>query len=116
MAARASNLVIVKSNCQVLFSLPIDDIYLGRSDASRDIFPHLDLMSDGALEAGVSRHHATIYQSDDQLFVKDMDSANGTFLNSQRIDPHQPYLLNKGDKLQLGTLQLLVEFGTLKKE
>ena len=112
-AAKVLGITIVRSNCQVLFPLPFDEIRLGRRDASRDIFPHLDLMSDGGLEAGVSRNHAKIHQRGDYLFVKDMGSANGTFLNSKRINPYRSYPLKRGDTLQLGRLQLLVEFGEL---
>jgi len=45
-----------------------------------------------------------------------VSSANGTLLNDQRLTPHQPYLLKKGDKLQLGALQMMIEFGALEKE
>jgi len=112
-SARVLGITIVRSNCQVLFPLPINEIRLGRRDASRDVFPHLDLTSDGGGQAGVSRNHARIHQRDDELFVEDMASSNGTFLNSRRIIPHRSYPLRKGDTLQLGKLQLLVEFGVL---
>ena len=34
---------------------------------------------------GVSRHHAKLYQEGDVLIVEDLNSTNGTYLNSQKI-------------------------------
>jgi len=94
----------------VPFPLPIDEVCLGRRDASRGIFPDLDLTPDGGVVEGVSRYHARIYQMGNRIFVEDVGSANGTFLNNQRLTPHLPHLLREGDKLQLGRLRLRVEF------
>ena len=106
-------ITIVRSNCQVLFQLPIDELCFGRRDASHGVFPHLDLTNDGAAEAGVSRNHVKVYQKGNRIFVEDIGSINGTFLDSRRLIPHRPYPLREGSTLQLGKLQLLVEFGKL---
>ncbi len=111
--AAVMGITIVRSNCQVLFPLPIDELCFGRRDASRGVFPHLDLTHDGAVESGVSRNHVKIYQKGTRLYVEDIGSINGTFLNSRRLVPYRPYPLREGSTLQLGKLQLLVEFGTL---
>lgn len=109
--AMALCIVVVRSNRQALFLLPIDEINLGRRDAAYGIFPDLDLTPDGGLEEGVSRKHAKIYQRGNRFLVEDVGSANGTYLNNQRITPHLPYVLQEGDMLQLGRLQMVVEFG-----
>ena len=44
--------------------------------------------------------HARIFRHGDQLFVEDMGSTNGTYVNSERIS--QPERLSKGDLLQVG--------------
>jgi pSer/pThr/pTyr-binding forkhead associated (FHA) protein len=88
----------------------VSEIYLGRLDAAHGIFPDLDLTADGGLEGGVSRRHAKIHQKGNRFFIEDVGSANGTFLNGQRLTPYLPHPLQKGDKLQLGRLQLSVEF------
>jgi hypothetical protein len=103
-------ITVVRSSRQVLFPLPIDEIYLGRRDASRGAFPDLDLAPDGGLAEGVSRNHARIYQRNNRLFIEDIGSANGTFLNSQRITPYLPYPLQQGDTLQLGRLRMHIKF------
>ncbi|MCP4542914.1 MAG: FHA domain-containing protein [Chloroflexi bacterium] len=109
--AMALSVLIIRSNRQALFLLPIDEISLGRRDATYKVFPDLDLTPDGGLEEGVSRKHAKIYQRDNHFLVEDVGSANGTFLNDQRITPYLPYLLRGGDMLQLGRLRMVVEFG-----
>jgi pSer/pThr/pTyr-binding forkhead associated (FHA) protein len=109
--AMALSVLIIRSNRQALFLLPIDEICLGRRDAVYGVFPDLDLTPDGGLEEGVSREHAKIYQREDHFLVEDVGSANGTFLNDKRITPHLPYVLRGGDMLQLGRLRMVVEFG-----
>ncbi len=88
----------------------VSEIYLGRLDAAHGIFPDLDLTPDGGLEGGISRRHAKIHYKAQRFFIEDVGSANGTFLNGQRLTPYLPHPLQNGDKLQLGRLQLSVEF------
>lgn len=92
-------------------SLPVGpEIYLGRLDAAQGIFPDLDLTPDGGIEAGVSRRHAKIHWRDGRFFLEDMGSANGTFLNNQRLTPYLPHPLQERDELRVGRLRLIVEF------
>jgi len=44
--------------------------------------------------------HARLYRSAGQIWVEDLGSTNGTFVNSERIT--QPARLAKGDLLQIG--------------
>ena len=87
---------------------PAPELYLGRLDAAHGIFPDLDLTADGGLEGGVSRRHAKIHQQGNRFFIEDVGSANGTFLNGQRLTPYLPHPLHDGDELQLGKLRLKV--------
>lgn len=49
---------------------------------------------------GVSRHHARVRRDGDVLWVDDLGSRNGTFVNGQKIE--RTASLHEGDKLQLG--------------
>ena len=40
--------------------------------------------------------------------VEDVGSANGTFLDGQRLTPYLPHVLKDGDELQLGRIKLKV--------
>jgi len=51
----------------------------------------------------VSRHHAVIFREDGSTMIKDLDSANGTFVNGVRI-AEGPILLDTGASLLLGDL------------
>ncbi len=86
------------------------EILIGRRDDSSGISPQVDLTPYGAAGKGVSRQHAKIIARNDELFIEDMGSVNGTFLNGHRIDPYQALPLNSGDVVQLGTLVLQVYF------
>jgi hypothetical protein len=44
--------------------------------------------------------HARLFRRGDQLWVEDLDSTNGTYVNSERIT--QPVRLGRGDLLQVG--------------
>jgi hypothetical protein len=48
----------------------------------------------------VSQLHARVYRRDGQLFVEDLGSTNGTFLNRKKITA--PVSMRKGDRLQIG--------------
>jgi diguanylate cyclase (GGDEF)-like protein len=52
----------------------------------------------------VSRRHARIVQRDRDLWIEDLDSANGTLLNDQRI---RSAVLHDGDKIQMGSTTVL---------
>ena len=52
------------------------------------------------VDDGVSRHHARLRLETDRLWVDDLESRNGTFVNGQRIETS--VALREGDKLQVG--------------
>jgi pSer/pThr/pTyr-binding forkhead associated (FHA) protein len=89
--------------------LPLSkEVVLGRLDASRAVFPDVDLTNEQGSEKGVSRRHARISRREDQVFIEDLNSLNGTFLNSTRLVPELPYPLKDGDQVQLAGLILTI--------
>jgi pSer/pThr/pTyr-binding forkhead associated (FHA) protein len=48
----------------------------------------------------VSQVHARVFRRDGSLFVEDLGSTNGTFLNRKAVS--SPMALRKGDRLQVG--------------
>jgi hypothetical protein len=90
--------------------LPLNKvIHLGRIDPTMDVFPDIDLSYDAAPSKSVSRRHAAITRQGNSVIVEDMGSVNGTFINGKRLDPYLPEILNNGDVLQLGKIQIEVE-------
>lgn len=54
-------------------------------------------------DATVSRQHARIRLQDDKFMLFDLGSANGTFVNGQRVE--QPYALTDGDVVRFGEVE-----------
>jgi pSer/pThr/pTyr-binding forkhead associated (FHA) protein len=70
----------------------------------------VDLNPFGALQTGVSRSHAKLLMTNDQLYVVDLDSTNGTYLHRRRLKPNEPSLLRKGDELLLARMRIQITF------
>ncbi|MCD4686074.1 MAG: FHA domain-containing protein [Anaerolineae bacterium] len=87
-----------------------DRLLLGRYDAPSDSVPDIDLEEYDGTRLGVSRRHAVITVDEDGLRVMDLDSANHTFINGQRLIAHQERILRDGDELRLGQLVMRVNF------
>ena len=51
-----------------------------------------------------SQLHARVFARDGQLFVEDLGSTNGTYLNRQKV--HGPQVMRRGDRLQVGNTVL----------
>jgi FHA domain/Trypsin-like peptidase domain len=57
----------------------------------------------------ISRSHAVLRAVDGGLEIKDVGSANGTFVNGTRIEANGAHRLNDGDLIKLGRTTLQVE-------
>ena len=111
-AARATAKLIVAGTTElnVSFDLQKESNLVGRSDPQSNVFPEIDL-SKFDPETKVSRRHALIWRKGETFLIEDLNSVNGTVINDAvRLAPHQPRVLESGDKLRLGetTLHFLV--------
>lgn len=70
----------------------------------------LSLIPFDAHQMGVSRRHVMIKHEEHYLIVEDLQSANGTRLNGQRLIPGNQRLLRDGDELLLGGLSIVFNF------
>jgi len=105
--ALARLIVLGTSELSAQFSLnQTGESLIGRVDPNRGIRPEVDLSKyDPA--ARVSRRHARIVVQDNQYFIEDLGSANGTFLNgSNKLTQGKPQPLTAGDELKLGETTL----------
>lgn len=59
-------------------------------------------------EEGVSKHNSRIYRRDQMIYIEDLDSKNGTFLNGMRL--HAPNRLRSGDEIMIDTACFLLRF------
>ena len=63
-----------------------------------------------------SRQHACIQFDGRTVILEDLNSLNGTFVNRQRVFPGQQRVLQAGDVIQVGTVQLRLHIAAEKVE
>lgn len=107
-SAPAVCLVVINSGRRIVIDAA-QELLIGRKDNQRGIYPDVDLGLDGGYDAGVSRRHAIITPQGDSFVIEDLASANGTFVNSRRLQPQDPAPIRSGDELKFGTLILRFE-------
>jgi predicted component of type VI protein secretion system len=91
--------------------LPLGDrmeFTLGRVSDAQPIMPDIDLTPYQAYASGVSRLHAVLKREGKRVFVMDLGSSNGTYLNGVRLKPTVDQTINHGDMLALGKLKIQV--------
>jgi len=80
--------------------------YIGRSDENP---VDIDLDDQEPQERSwISRQHCLLTLGNDELVVEDLNSANGTYVDRQRVAPGQKRGLAPGNVIQLGTIHLKV--------
>ena len=95
-------------NGQILPLGQQDEFTLGRVSEGQSIMPDIDLTPYDAYANGVSRLHLVLKRGTDQATLVDLGSSNGTYLNSQRLEPNAEYTLTHGDILSLGNLKIQI--------
>ncbi len=58
----------------------------------------------------ISRNHVSIERIDEKYFIRDLESANGVYLNEQRVDLAE---LAEGDRVRIGNYTLIVSLCNL---
>jgi hypothetical protein len=92
---------------QKLISLEIvDDVVIGRK--FEEFKPDLDLTEYGAEQSGMSRQHAILRPTENHLWLSDLGSTNGTFLNGGQIFLGKAQALKSDDIISLGALHFRV--------
>lgn len=81
---------------QEAFIVQQTDVLLGRDPNCKIHIP----------DETISAQHARLYLIDQNWWVQDLNSTNGTFLNDERID--QPCILTDNDVVQVGNVKLII--------
>jgi len=96
--------LIIQRGGKVGKEFPVNgtEALIGRWDADGGIFPDVDLDQDDP-EAKVSRRHAKIQFLNNQYWIEDLGSTNGTFVNrGPRLSPGAKQPLKNGDEIIVG--------------
>jgi len=93
--SRACLTVITGSAAGTMFRITRGDAVIGRSPTA----------AIRVVDDGVSRNHARIRHDSNGLFLEDLESRNGTYVNGARIS--ESTTLREGDKIQVGRTTVL---------
>jgi pSer/pThr/pTyr-binding forkhead associated (FHA) protein len=96
----------VVSSGAVVSLIGRENYTLGRLVPTQAVIPDVDLGPFKAHEHGVSRMHAEIRLDENGVYIVDLESANGTHVNGQRLEPQVRTPVRHGDIIQLGSLSL----------
>ncbi len=111
-----SVLILQPRNVALRYEVPAPargvEVIVGRSTPNSPVMPDIDLRDAQAEQFGVSRLHISLTHDTEHhtLNIVDMGSANGTYINGQRLHPHELRVLRQGDELRMGKLMISVVF------
>jgi len=55
----------------------------------------------------LSARHVKLWYADNEWYIVDLESTNGTYINGTKMDK-EPLILDSGDKIRIGQLEFLV--------
>ena len=103
--------IMLEINGKALILPPMERLVIGRrSNSSPDIEPDIALNAFNAEEKGVSRRHIRIQRAGKMVYMTDLCSSNGTYLNGRLLTPNAKAILRSGDEFCLGRLTIRVVF------
>ena len=82
------------------------DVVVGRSTSDSE--PDLDLTDWEPHDYGVSRRHAMLHPTHDELQLVDLESTNGTRKKGKRLLPLESQVLANNDVIAIGALQFQI--------
>ncbi|MEZ6058436.1 MAG: SpoIIE family protein phosphatase [Planctomycetaceae bacterium] len=87
-----AKMILLQQGQAVPYEITKNEMVLGR-------LPECDIQLQSNM---VSRHHARLLKRDDDIFLEDLKSGNGTFLNGQKIESSTK--LKTGDRIKFGPI------------
>lgn len=77
-------------------------VVLGRNSVTKNIQNDIDV-TEFDVKKIASRRHAMVQHQTGKFLLYDLNSRNGTFVNGNRISAREPYTLQSGDIVELGS-------------
>ena len=88
------------------FALRAKNVVVGRADRKRNMYPDIDLTPIDP-KMIISRQHARIRYEETFFYIEDLKSFNGTWLGELKLAPLKGELLQHGDRLRFGSIELI---------
>jgi len=88
-----NNVIIIDLKSKVRYPVAPGRTAIGRA-------PESDIL---LAEAGISRKHALLEREDDFVWITDLHSRNGTYLNQERLESDERLPLKRLDRISFGT-------------
>lgn len=76
--------------CSINTKIPVlrEGVTIGRSSLHKKY---------GLYNSSIGKSHARVYEQDGEVYISDLGSKNGTYLNGRRIEKRKPVKVEKGD-------------------
>ncbi len=103
---KAYLLVLRGAKPDMKFPIYEGENYLGRAD-EKPVDVDLEFL-EAPERIWSNRQHAIITYEKAMLFIEDLKSSNGTYVNRNRVHPGKKHPLNANDIIQIGEIQLKV--------
>ena len=100
---RPVTMVAMNAPTRVEISITKSDFVIGKGSNGTDAII--------SFNNAISRKHCKITEQNRQYFITDLQSANGTYLNREKLLPNQPYPLKNGDIIRLANSDFQINIG-----
>ncbi len=83
---------------------PVESYRLNKPTIAVGRSPGNDIVLD---TTAISRYHITLVFKDQQAFLEDLGSVNGTYIDGSRLEANAPRVLRGGEEVQIGDVRLI---------
>lgn len=62
------------------------------------------------VDRNVSRNHLLVHGENEEIYIEDMDSTNGTYVNGMKLPQRRKWKIKSGDVVRIGNCEYVVQF------
>lgn len=92
----------INGPAELMFKINKNEFVIGRNPATTD--------GTVTYNKAIGRRHCKFIYENNNYYIVDLNSANGTYVNNKRIAPMQPHLVKNGDSIRLANSDFVIAF------